>query len=188
MRREKPEQIELLRRQHDLLRAPREPAGAAVEKQLADADRPWAEGRRVRSPQHRAHARGELARRKRLRDVVVGSELEPDDPIGLLDARGEEDHRQLGPAPNPPAELEPVGPREHDVEDDEARGAGLDQLARVVSVRRLERGESIAPEIPHDDVANDWLVVDDEDRAHGPIVASTSGDGRSPIPRSPCRR
>ena len=51
--------------------------------------------RRLRAPQNAPHASGELARREGLRHVVVGPELEPDDPVGLLAAGREHDHRQL---------------------------------------------------------------------------------------------
>ena len=39
------------------------------------------------------HPRDDLARRERLRDVVVGTGVEPDDAVGLVAARGQHDHR-----------------------------------------------------------------------------------------------
>src|SRR5664279_1909319 len=47
------------------------------------------------APQDAAHARDELARRERLGDVVVGAELEADDAIDLVAARGEKEDRHV---------------------------------------------------------------------------------------------
>ena len=87
-----------------------------------------AERRRTRS-----YASGELARGERLRHVVVRPELEPDDPVGLLATCRQHDHRQLGARADPAAELEPVGPGQHHVEDDEVE----DQTSRS---RRAQPG------------------------------------------------
>ena len=123
-----------------------------------------------RAAQHRPHAGGQLARRERLRHVVVGAELEPDDPVGLLAARGEHDHRQLGARADPAAELEPVRARKHHVEDDEVGRVALEQLARAVAVGGLERPVALPLEVADDDLADRRLVVDDENGGHGTDV------------------
>ena len=130
------------------------------------------EHRRRRPAQHGADARGELARRERLRHVVVGAELEADDPVGLLAARGQQDHGQVRARPDPAAEREPVGAGQHHVEHDEVRRIALEQLARAVAVRRLERPVALALEVADDDLAHDRLVVDDEDGRHVRIVTA----------------
>jgi hypothetical protein len=66
------------------------------------------------------------------------------------------------------------------VEHDEARRAPLDQLARGVAVRRDQGLEAVALEIADDDVADDRLVVDDENGLHLPILAPTSRDVAPP--------
>ena len=125
----------------------------------------------VRAPQHRPHARRELPRRERLRHVVVRAELEADDPVGLLAPCGQQDDRQVGARPDPAAELEPVDPRQHDVEDHEPRALGLEQLPGGGAVAGLERAEAVALEVAQDDLADDRLVVNDEHGgAHRDIV------------------
>ena len=47
------------------------------------------------APQRRAHPRHELAQAERLRHVVVGADLEPDDRVDLGVARGDHDDRHL---------------------------------------------------------------------------------------------
>ena len=45
---------------------------------------------------HRADASDQLAEAERLHDVVVGAELEPDDTVDLVAARGDDDDRHVG--------------------------------------------------------------------------------------------
>ena len=53
-------------------------------------------GQAARAAQDRLDARQQLARAERLGQVVVGAHLQADDAVGLLAARGEHDHRDLG--------------------------------------------------------------------------------------------
>ena len=59
-------------------------------------------------PQYGAHPGHELAGRERLGDVIVGTELEAEDPIDLVVAGGEDDDRDLARGPHAAAHLEPV--------------------------------------------------------------------------------
>jgi len=67
----------------------------------------------------RLDARRELARRERFRDIVVGSELEPRDAVGLLVARRQHDNRHLRLRAHLAAHLEAVDSGKTDVENDE---------------------------------------------------------------------
>ena len=60
----------------------------------------------------------------------------------------------------------PSVPGQHHVEHDERRVGGLDQLAGAVAVAGLERREAVALQVADDHVADDRLVVDDEDGRH----------------------
>ena len=58
-------------------------------------------------------------------------------------------------------------PGKHEVEHDEARRVALEQLARAE--RRPPASSvsvALAPQVADDDLADDRLVVDDEDGAH----------------------
>src|SRR5581483_3483041 len=95
VRGEEPEEVELACGEAQRLAAASQLACAAVELELAECQ---CRRRRLggsRAAQDGADARRELARREGLRDVVVRAELEPDDAIGLLAARGQHDHWQL---------------------------------------------------------------------------------------------
>ncbi len=83
--------------------------------------------------------------------------------------------RQVRPRPDPAAQLEPVDAGKHDVEDHEAGALALDQPASRVAVAGLERAEAVPLEIAEDHLADDRLVVHDEDgRGHPDIVGDIS--------------
>ena len=120
--------------------------------------------------QHCAHPRHQLPRRERFRHVIVGTELEPDDPVRLLAARCQHHDRQIGPRPDPAAELEPVDPGQHHVEDDQRRGIAVEQELGLVAACRLQGAEAVAPQVADNHVAHDRFVVDNQNRRHLPIV------------------
>jgi len=169
------EEVELLRRQAEPLPVPLDLARARVDGEPVELDALGGAGGRSRASEHRLDARRELTRRERLRHVVVGAELEADDAIGLLSARGEHDHGQVAAGADPSAQREPVGAGKHHVEDDELRRGPLDELAGAVPVRGDERVEPVSLQVANDHVPHDRLVVDHEDGCHHRIVAHGPG-------------
>ena len=165
---EEPEQVELARGQPQRL-------PPFVTSRVRVDDEPVVREALLAAPSGSARrstvrTRRQLARRERLRHVVVGAELETDDPVGLLAAGRQHDHRQARARADPAAELEPVRPGQHEVEHDEARRVALDELARPAPVGRLERLEALALQVADDDLADRRLVVDDENRGHARII------------------
>ena len=74
----------------------------------------------VRAPQEGLDPAHQLAQPERLGQVVVGAELEADDLVDLVVARGQDEDRHLGAGRAQAAEdLEAVDPGQPDVEDDE---------------------------------------------------------------------
>ena len=164
-----PQQVELLRRKLDLLVADVHLTPACVDVQVAVLDRLVlalaALGRGA--TEDRADARNELARIERLRQVVVGADLESDDLVDVLVARGQHQDRHVGVLADALADLDPVDVGKHQVEHDQRRILGrgqcerlravrgrLDDVARVLQVERNERGDRA-------------LVLDDQDRRCG---------------------
>src|SRR5581483_8162957 len=115
------EQVELLRRQLDRVAVDGDVARVATED-----DRPHGEQlvriARLGPTKDCLDPRRELARRERLRDVVVGPEFEARDAVGLLVARGEHDDRDLRVRAQHAAHLEAVDAGKADVEHDEPDG------------------------------------------------------------------
>ena len=171
---EEPEQVELLRGQLQLTAALADLARPLVDGEVVDGELLAAGRMGPGAAQHRAHARDELARRERLRDVVVRPELQPHDAVGLLAAGCQHDHGELRAPPDPAAELEPVRAGKHEVEDDERRARAFQELAGAVSVGGLERAVALPLEVAAHDLADDRLVVDDENGGHVRIQAHRS--------------
>src|SRR3954471_7527215 len=92
-----PEEVELLRRELDLLVADARFAATGIDHEIAVLDDGALALRSVGcgAAQDRAHARDELARVEGLRHVVVGAHLEPDDLVDVLVARREHQHRHV---------------------------------------------------------------------------------------------
>ena len=166
MRREEAEEVEFLRRQSHLAAALRHLARERIDRHVGEPEllfrRRW-----TRPPQHRAYACGELARGERLRHVVVGPDLQTDDPVCLLAAGGEHDHGDLRERAQPAADREPVQAGQHQIQHNQVGPLRLGELARLLAVARLERPVAVAAQVADDDLTHDWLVVDDQDGLHG---------------------
>jgi hypothetical protein len=135
---EVPEQLELARRELHALLAAARLVEAEIDLEIADAvgvGRRGGRGARGGAAQHGAHARQELGNAERLGHVVVGAELEPQDLVGLLVARGQHDDRCRRPSrAQLAADVEAVLARQHHVEDDEIRLEAGGLLQSLVAV------------------------------------------------------
>ena len=111
----------------------------------------------------RAHPAAELADRERLRDVVVGAELEPEHLVQLVVAGGQHDDRHAARRPQALADLEPVQLRQHQVEHDEVEALLREPRQRLLAVARLDDAEAVALERIGEELLNRVLVVDEQD-------------------------
>src|SRR3954468_4575819 len=123
----------------------------------------------------RADTRAELADRERLRDVVIGAELQPEHLVELVVARGQHDDRHRARRPQPLADLEPVEPRQHQVEHDEVDRLLGEQPQRLLAVASLDNNISVLLERERQDGAHGVLVVDQQNR--GRVVGHRRSGG-----------
>ena len=137
------EQVELLARQLDVLARDRHVVRVAAQHDLAGGEH-LVLGALLGPAEDRLDPGGELARRERLRDVVVGAELEAGDPVGLLVARGQHHDRHLRLGAHLPADLEAVDPGQADVEHDEPDRVAA-QLGRPPPRRCAARARASRP-------------------------------------------
>ena len=79
-----------------------------------------------RAAQDRLHAGNQLARVERLRQVVVGADLEADDLVDVLVSCGQHQDRNVGRLADATADLDPVDVGQHQVEHDQRRLGGGD--------------------------------------------------------------
>ena len=137
-------------------------ARIAVDLEPADAQaRP--RHRRGAPAQDRAQPRQQLARAEGLGEVIVGAELESDDAIGLLAARGEHQDREIGSGPHAATHLEAIEIGEHHVEDQgvDPAARGAREPARAVATRR--HLETRRAEILGEHRGEALVVFDDQD-------------------------
>src|SRR5262245_3409981 len=166
------EQLELAEREARPLAVDRRLVGVEVDTQppaLEDLVRER-EVFSVGAAKDGTHARHQLPRRERLGDVVVGPELETEDAIDLLGPRGQHDDREGtggGVGTQPPADFEPVGSGQHEIEQDERRALARDLPERRLPPVRLADGKALALEVEADQLADVPLVLDHQDRTFG---------------------
>src|SRR6185503_7548282 len=181
---EQREQLELDERERDGLTPHLDGASRQVDDDLAAVDQvlPATCEMRVRgASQERPDPAPELADRKRLRDVVVGSELEPEHLVELVVARGEHDDRHRAVRAKPAADLEAVDLREHDVEHDEVDRLLGEAPQGLVAVARLDDPVAVALERVREQRLDRILVVDEED-GRGRIRHFVVGHARACTP------
>src|SRR5260221_4632080 len=149
--------------------APLHAALLGPQRDLADLDRPPV-GARLRAAQDGAHARHQLARRAGLRHIVVGAELEPDDAVDVVAARGEHDHRHAARLADLAQRLDAVDLRHHDVEYDNLVAAGEGEPRRGLAVVHRGDAEALALEILGEHAGELDVVVGEKNlRAHGAL-------------------
>ena len=110
------------------------------------------------SPEQCPDARGQLLRRERLREVVVGARFEAGDHVVGVGAGRDHHDRHVARLAQRAAQLEPVDPREHDVDEDHIGGLAAERLECVLSAGGLLDDPSLVLE-RHLHGCSDALVV-----------------------------
>jgi hypothetical protein len=182
--RELGQEAELDRRQPQLVAGQRGALGTQVHDEVAQLDRG---DDVVRGPTDQGAGPGrQLGRLERLRDVVVGAELECGDDVARAVAGGEDQDRDGGGVTDAAADLEAVGCRDHEVEDDEVEVRPLDGGQRRGAVGGRRHGEARPFEHHGDDLPHGGVVLDRQDgagrprpvdRRVGDVEGSASGHG-----------
>jgi hypothetical protein len=160
------EQGRLLGCQVQLGRAPPRTPRGGVEAEIPDRQHRWPV--RAPPPDERAQSRTELAEAERLRQVVVGADVEPVDAIGDRVAGGEQQDRRpsIGCA-EPAADLEAVDARQHHVEHDRVVVVLGPEPEAVGSVARYVDGVAVLAQATLEQGGHPRFVLDDE-HAHQP--------------------
>ena len=190
MQREGLEQLELSGGQIDdhAIRPPQDP-GRGIEFPALEADqvRPLTfrhPGRLLRAAQHRLDAGQQLPWIERLGQIVVRPHLEADDAVDLLAHRRQHDHRYLGTRAQLAAQGEPVGPRQHEIENDQVDAPVGKRLLHLPAVPG--RGHAVA--MPGQEAGHqvpDFPVVVDDKQVLGSLAshaghrAKVASSGRS---------
>jgi len=171
------EQVELALGELDLASIDPDLASGARQRDRSEGDDRLLAAARARPSQDGLDPRGQLARRERLGDIVVGSDLEPGDAIGHVVTGREHDHRHL--ATDPAAHLEPVDSGQPDVEHDQRDRMPAELRQGVLPRPHPQDLVAIALEVGADQRADVRLVLDDHDfRRHRRIVGAPRRSAR----------
>src|SRR6476659_1397418 len=131
------EEVELLARELDQHTADRHLVGVAPQDDLARGEYLLLVPA-LGTAEDRLDPSRQLARRERLRDVVVGAELEAGDAVRLLVAGSEHDDRNLRAGADLAADFEAVHAGQADVEHDETHRLATELGDRVLVLNEEE--------------------------------------------------
>jgi len=179
--RERPQQTEFDRRQIE----PMSVEGDLHPRVVDLEPFPCRRSRPARAPQHRADTRDHFARTEWFADVVVGAELEPEQPVDLVDARGDHDDRHVGERAHLAAHGHAIHAGQHHVEEHQ-RGIRCPRLEhRARAVAHDARGEASVQQIIGENARELRLVLHDEDQRRGRVVHAGRPTGDITSMRNP---
>ena len=119
----------------------------------------------------------ELPGVERFRQVVVGPQLEPDDPVDVLPLGREHDdgdRRDLGNGADATADLEPVHPGQHEIEQDHVEAAPPEGRETARAVADHGDVDLVLAEILRHQGAQPGVVVDQQRGPAAPHLATVS--------------
>lgn len=134
--------------------------------------------------QHPPDPQGQLPRTEGLDDVVVGSVLQPDDPIGFLSQRGQHDHRNGGTATQLPAEVQPVHAGQHQIQHQQVRVLRPGQVQPGDPVGGFQYLVPVPGEVAAQHLTHGLVVINDQHAglpAH--LAAPNRGNSRCRLTR-----
>src|SRR5690606_36513277 len=118
---------------------------------------------RLPSAQYGAYTRQQFPQAEGLCDVVVRTQLQADDAVGLAaPVAGDHDDGRLRRATEPAYQVEPVLMRELHVQNDQIHGPAAKGPGHAVDVRYRTRPEVLTLQIVHDHVPHRRVVIDHE--------------------------
>src|SRR6185369_6517926 len=116
------------------------------------------------APQHGVDTGQQFARIERLAQVIVGADLQPDDPIHVLAfGREHDDGRAVIGRPQAAADRKSVFARHHEVEYDQVGRFAQHEAVQGFPVLGQDDLESFLGQIAAQEVADSGVIVDDED-------------------------
>ena len=115
------------------------------------------------SPQQRAHAREQLLLSERLGNIVIGADLQADDPIHLLAARAHDDDRHLALGAQCAAQVQPVGARKHDVEQHEIDGIPVERSPHLAAVTHAHHAVAVLAQCAQHQGSHALIIFHDQD-------------------------
>jgi hypothetical protein len=162
------EEVELRPGQRDLLACPIDGPAGDVDGQLADPQSVVVSWTPAGPAEGGPDPGDELRDLERLLDVIVGPRLEADHDVDRVTARREHHDRHHRRPPDGAAQLQPVEPGQHHVEQEQVEVAGPELLETGDAVGRGRHLEPGVAQADRGDLADRRVVLDEQDvRVHG---------------------
>jgi hypothetical protein len=134
---------------------------------------------RLQAAQYRADARHQLAWRERLDHIIIGPDLQPDDAVDLVIARGQKYHRRIGELAQAAAHIKAAYIGQADIEHNQigcGRIGGGEQIERALAQRHMLRREAVSGQRIRQRLRNRGFVFDNQDGGgHGRQAGGVGG-------------
>src|SRR5258708_12502646 len=114
-------------------------------------------------PQHRADPRHQFPQLTGLCDIIVGTELEPDDAVDRACGCRQHDDRDIGAALEIADDREAAFLRHVEVEHHEIGHAGFDRAAQALAAVAQRHGKAMHLHVIADHLAGRGLIIDNDD-------------------------
>jgi hypothetical protein len=171
------QQVELANRQRHRPAGDSHLAGGRIDGHVPGAQRHGALAVAGPGPaQHAAHPGDELAGAERLDDVVVGAQLQADDPVRLVALGGQHDDRGRVLGADLAAHLQAIHTRQHQIQDDQVRDVGAEGRQRGRAVLGRLDAITLTFQVVLHDLADGRFVIDDQDPfpGHAPSLPAST--------------
>src|SRR5712692_283893 len=182
------DQVELARRQLDVLCVHYDAACRAVDAEVADRVELGHGFRLIRVRRCAAHhsidAGEHLADRKRLGDVVVRAELEADNLVDLGILGRDHDDRHAAALAQRATEVETAHAGQHQVEQDEVRAGGARRPQACSAVARVIHREPGRDEVVLEHLADALVVLHDKNPPGAAVAAGPAHPSSTTCPDS----
>ncbi|RMS13554.1 hypothetical protein ALP75_205203 [Pseudomonas syringae pv. actinidiae] len=119
------------------------------------------------APQQRLDTRLQLTRAERFAQIIVGPQLQADDPVGLVRTGGQHDDRHVRLArmlAHPFAQAKTVFIRQHHVKDQQITGFFVEGAAKFRAIAHRAHLKTGATQVGVQQLANLLIVIHQQDR------------------------
>ena len=123
-------------------------------------------------------ARAQFAQIERLGDIVVGTQLEPHDPIDHIVGGGKHHNRYIAARADTAGNVESAFARQVDVKNDQVRHTVVEMFVQLATICRGFDDIAVAAQIFHDHGAQVGFIINQ----HKALSAGHRGSSRLPLP------
>ena len=121
---------------------------------------------RRNTPQHGSNARHHLAWRKGLHNVIIRADIQSKNAVRIFVFRGNHQNRNARYPTDAAADLQPVYPRQHDIQQNQRRPGRVKQVERLLSGSRRQHRPAFFFNVLRQNIHDLLVVVHHQNRIH----------------------